>query len=147
VPIPPIVADLVRDLFAHPPTLAILGATTLRHRAAYSVPAYLQHHGATILPVNPRYAGQAILDRTCASSVVEAIEALPAHAPIDAVVMFRRSEAVADHLSDLLDAGPTVVWMQLGIRSDSVANVLEQHGIQVVQDRCLKVDHARVLGF
>lgn len=147
MPIPSAVAEHVRTLFATPPTLAIVGATPLRHRAAYSVSAYLQQHGAVMLPVNPRYAGETILGSPCASTVVDACYALPPEQPLDGVLIFRRSENVAEHLDDLLDAHPPLVWMQLRIRQDAVAHTLQQRGIHVVQDRCLQVDHARVFGW
>lgn len=144
MPIPSAVADRVRALFATPPTLAIIGATPLRHRAAYTVAAYLQRHGAVILPVNPRYEGESILGHPCTPTVAEASSA---HSSLDGVLIFRRSEGVAEHLADLLDAHPPLVWLQLGIRQDAVAHALEQRGIYVVQDRCLQVDHARVFGW
>lgn len=147
MPIPPAVAARVRDLFATPPTLAVIGATPLRHRAAYTVSAYLQQRGAVILPVNPRYVGESILGCSCTPTVVDARHARTPEQQLDGVLIFRRSEGVADHLEDLLDAHPPLVWMQLGIRQDAVARVLEQRGIDVVQDRCLQVDHARVFGW
>ena len=145
--IPSSIVDLIRALFATPPTLAVLGATPRRHRAAHYVAAYLQRNGASILPVNPHYAGEVILGSTCISTVTEATQTLSSGRRLDAVVVFRASAAVPSHLDDILQAAPHRVWLQLGIRHDPTARRLAQRGIEVVQDRCLKVDHARVFGF
>ena len=147
MPIPSPIIDHIRALFATRPLLAVLGATPRPHRAAHYVSAYLQHNGATILPVNPKYTGAVILGSPCVATVTEATQSLPSGRRLDAVVVFRTSEAVPGHLDDILHAAPHRVWLQLGIRHDPTARRLEQRGIQVVQDRCLKVDHARVFGF
>jgi predicted CoA-binding protein len=64
--------------------------------------------------------------------------------PLDMVNVFRRSQDIPPHLSDILAAKPRVVWMQLGISHDEVAEALARAGIKVVQDRCLMVDHRRL---
>jgi len=147
VPIPSAVSQAVHHLFARSPLLVVLGAHTVRHRAAWYVTDYLQSHGARILPVNPRFAGEQIHDARCMATLAEAAASPMAHAGIDAVVVFRASEALRGHQQELLDAAPRLVWFQQGIRDDRVAAALEQGGIPVVQDRCLKVDHVRVFGF
>ena len=68
----------------------------------------------------------------------------PGPLPAETAPIRRPSSA---YLDDLLEAAPDLVWLQLGIRHDPTAQQLEQRSIQVVQDRCLKVDHARVFGF
>ena len=67
--------------------------------------------------------------------------------PLDAVVVFRRSAALAGHLDELLERAPPLVWFQLGVRDNGVTKALEAAGIEVVQDRCIKVDHARYVDF
>lgn len=147
MPIPPLVVERLKRLFDGTPTLAILGASPRPHRAAHYVPAYLQEQGATVLPVNPRYADASIFGSPCQPSVVAAASCVEGNGPLDAVVVFRRASDLPGHLEDLLAARPRLVWLQLGIRHPEVAATLEAAGIEVVQDRCLKVDHARVLGF
>ena len=66
--------------------------------------------------------------------------------PVDIVDVFRRSAQVADHADEMLALRPDLVWLQSGIRNDAVARVLEDAGIPVVQDRCLMVEHRRLLG-
>jgi len=66
--------------------------------------------------------------------------------PVDILDVFRRSAQVADHADEMLALRPGLVWLQSGIRNDAVARVLEDAGIPVVQDRCLMVEHRRLLG-
>jgi predicted CoA-binding protein len=102
---------------------------------AYDVPARLQRAGHTIVPV-PAYYPQ-----------VTSILGEPVHrslatvdGPIDMVLLFRRPSDVPRHLDEILAARPGVVWMQLGIRHDEVAATLARAGMQVVQDRCAKIE-------
>ncbi len=140
---PPLAA--VQALFARPPTLVVLGAHPEPWRAAYFVTDYLQHVGATIVPVNPAYAGTSLHGTTVVATLAEARERLST-VP-DALVVFRRADALPAHLPEMLELQPRLVWMQLGVQHDSVSATLRAHGIAVVEDRCLKVDHARVFTF
>ena len=65
-------------------------------------------------------------------------------APVDMVNVFRRSEDIPPHVPDILAARPRVAWFQLGIVNDEAAETLARAGIQVVQDRCLLVEHQRL---
>ena len=147
MPLPPSVRRIVRALFERPPVLAVLGAHPEPYRPAHYVPAYLQDHGATILPVNPRYAGTPIHGTPCLPDLATAARRAEPLGGLDAIVVFRRSEALPGHLEALRAARPTVVWLQQGIGHAEVADALRTDGIEVVEDRCLKVDHARGLGF
>ncbi len=106
---------------------------------AYYVPEYMQHAGFTIIPVPVYYPdvttilGQPV-HRTLATVTP----------PADMVQLFRRPTDVPKHLDEILAAKPQVVWMQLGIRHDEVAEKLARAGIQVVQDHCTKVELARM---
>jgi predicted CoA-binding protein len=120
--------------------IAVLGAHTHPGKAANWVPEYLVSQGYEIFPVNPVFAGEAMWDQP----VVAHLDQLPG--PVDMVLVFRRSEHLADHLPAILamDPLPAVVWMQSGIRDDSVAAQLEAAGIEVVQDRCTYAEHHRL---
>ena len=133
----------LRHLFrpGHIPRIAVLGAHPNRTRAAWSVPAYLERAGAQLRPINPRHSGTVLFGQPVVAELGQLTE------PLDCVVVFRRSSALPDHLDELQAARPAVVWLQLGVRHEAVATSLEQHGIAVVQDRCIKVDHARYIGF
>lgn len=120
-------------------TVAVLGAHPDPDRPAHYVPDYLHRQGYRILPVNPSYGEEELWGRRPAATLAELDE------PVDVVVVFRRSERVADHLDDLLamDPRPRTTWLQLGIRDDAVADRLEAEGIAVVQDACMLAEHRR----
>jgi predicted CoA-binding protein len=132
----------IRDVLARAKTIAVLGAHRDASRPAHYVPRYLQAHGYRVLPVNAVQAGQQLLGETVRAKLDELAE------PVDIVDIFRRADALEAHLPDILamDPRPGAVWMQLGIRNDSVAARLTAEGIRVVQDRCAKVEHERLIG-
>lgn len=137
--------DTVNDerlsrLFEETRTIAVIGASTSSAKPAHSVPLYLQRQGYRVLPVNPAASGQELFGEPVTAAVAELKTA------VDLVNVFRRSEDVPAHLPDILAMNPLpkVVWLQLGIRNDPVARALEAAGIDVVQDRCIKVEHARL---
>ncbi len=121
--------------------VAVLGAHVRESKAAHYVPAYLDAQGYDIFPVNPVFAGKVLFGREIVASLTELAE------PVDVVVVFRRSEAVPEHLGDLLamQPKPKVVWLQSGIRHDETAAELSNAGIDVVQSRCMLADHQRWL--
>ncbi len=121
-------------------TIAVLGAHPDPHKAAFYVPDYLARKGYTVLPVNPAYAGQKLWGQAVVGRLTDLEQA------IDIVDVFRRSEALPDHLEDILAAQPKMVWLQSGIQNESFAEALRQAGIQVVQNRCLMVAHRQLLG-
>ena len=121
--------------------IAVLGIKTEAQRAtpAFYVPAYLAAHGYDIVPVPVYYPEvTAILGRP----VYRTLAAVPG--PVDMVNVFRRPAHIPPHLPDILAARPRVVWLQLGIRHDEAAETLARAGIEVVQDRCLMVEHQRL---
>lgn len=135
-------ADL-RRIIAGTKTIAVLGIKPESHSAqpAHSVPAYMQSRGFEIIPVPVYYPEvTTILGRP----VYRTLAAAAADMPIDMVNVFRRPSDIPPHLEDILAAHPKVVWMQLGISNEGVAAKLRAAGIEVVQDRCLLVDHRRL---
>lgn len=131
----------LRTLLEGARTIAVLGASARPNRAGHYVPLYLQEQGFDLLPVNPQYLGEELFGRPCVGALADL------RRPVDIVDVFRRSQDLPGHLADLLamDPLPRAVWFQLGIRNDPVAEALRQAGIDVVQDRCLMVDHRRLL--
>ncbi len=125
------------DLFRATRVVAVLGAHDDPARAAYYVPEYLRAHGYRIVPVNPALAGRTLFGEPVRASLAEIAE------PVDLVDVFRRAESLPAHLSEFLAMTPLpkVVWLQLGISHGEVARALEARGVQVVQDRCIMVDH------
>jgi predicted CoA-binding protein len=121
--------------------IAVLGIKTeaQRDQPAFYVPEYMARAGYDIVPV-PVYYPQAteILGRP----VFRTVSAVPA--PVQMVNVFRRPRDIPPHVQDILAARPRVVWLQLGIRHDEAAETWAKAGIQVVQDRCLLVEHRRL---
>lgn len=118
--------------------IAVLGIKTEAQadQPAYYVPAYLAAAGFELVPVPVYYPEvTAILGRP----VYRSLAAIPG--PVDLVDVFRPAPALAAHLDDLLAKRPAAVWLQSGIRDDGLARRLAKAGIDVVQDRCLMVDH------
>lgn len=142
------VSALVAALFDTPPLIVVLGAHPDPSRAAHYVPAALAAGGATILPVNPRHAGRRLFGTTVLPtlSAAAASPLTQARGRMDIVNVFRRGSALPAHQDELLEVTPRCVWLQLGVRHDGVARSLEAAGIRVVQDRCLKIDAARLSG-
>ncbi len=128
----------IRGMLAITRTVAVLGikAEAQSAQAAYYVPEYLQKAGYEIIPV-PVYFPEAteILGRRVYRKLVD----IPGE--VDLVNVFRRPVDIPQHVDDILAKRPRAVWFQLGIRHDEVAQVLAEAGIQVVQDRCIMVDH------
>ncbi|WP_420427698.1 CoA-binding protein [Algiphilus sp.] len=110
-----------------------------RQRPAYYVPRYLQEAGYRLFPV-PVHEPRPI--EILGEPIVPSLSALP---PVDIVNVFRRSEQLPEHEADLLQLRPRAVWFQQGIVNDAVAGRLAEAGIDVVQDRCIMVEHRRLL--
>jgi predicted CoA-binding protein len=119
--------------------IAVVGLSRKPDRPSHWVAAYLQGVGYTIIPVHP--AGGV----TLGERVHPDLRSAAATGPIDIVDIFRRSEHIPSLLDALLVVRPRLVWMQMGIRHEEVARRLEESGIAVVMDRCLAVDHQRLV--
>jgi predicted CoA-binding protein len=120
--------------------IAVVGLSRKPDRPSHGVAAYLQRAGWTGIIVYPA-PGVTLGER-----VHPDLRSARAAGPIDIVNIFRRSEHVPSLLDALLEVGPRLVWMQVGVRHDEVARVLEAAGIAVVMDRCLAVDHQSLGG-
>jgi len=128
--------DDLREAIASAERLAVIGMKP--SGPALDVPRYMEARGYAVVPVNPGYdevAGHPAADR------VDEVEG-----PVDMVVVFRRSEYVADHVDEILGMSPPprTVWMQLGIRSPEATRRLTEARIDVVQDRCLQIEYPRL---
>jgi hypothetical protein len=124
-------------------TVAVVGCSTTSGKAAHEIPAYLQRQGYEIVPVNP-FADEVLGER--AYDTLAEVEQ-----EVELVNVFRPSEEVPDIVDDVLarheDRGDVeAVWLQLGISHDEAAARAEDAGLRVVQDRCMKVEHQRLLG-
>lgn len=131
--------DAARDALAAFRTVAVLGAHSDLSRPAGYVPDYLYQQGIRILPVNPQLAGQILWTEPVRAALTDL------QAPVDAVVIFRRADALPGHLDEVLGMAPRpkLVWLQLGIAHGGFAGQLAEQGIAVVQNRCTLADHQR----
>ena len=128
----------IQTLLENVNTVAVLGLSPKENRDSHRVAKYLQTKGYKIIPVRP---GQ---EEILGEPVYKSLDDL--EGPVDLVDVFRRSEQVPEHLAEFLRVKPKAVWLQLGIRSEEVAKALTEAGIDVVMDRCMKVDHANYIG-
>lgn len=124
-------------------TIAVVGCSRQPGKPAHDVPRYLQEQGYEIIPVNP------FADEILGKPAYESLERV--EESIDLVDVFRPSEevpVVVDHVLERLEACGDVeaLWLQLGIRHDEAATRAAEAGLDVVQDRCLKVEHQRLMG-
>ena len=106
---------------------------------AQEVPEYLREKGYETIPVNPYYIEVDDIETIDRVNLIED--------EVDIVCIFRRPEAIPDHIHEivLMDPEPKLVWFQLGIRNNDAAEEIAEEGIPVVQDRCMKVEHGRLL--
>lgn len=131
--------DAIRAAVRSAKVVAVLGAHMETGRPAYYVPAALHRAGVRIVPVNKLLArqGAEVFGEKILHSLTDVRE------PVDIVDVFRSPSALMGHLDEILamDPKPKLVWLQSGIVNNEFAAAVQAAGIQVVQDRCLMVDH------
>lgn len=134
--------DRIAEIIGSTRTIAVLGMKTEAQRGqpSFDVPAYMADNGYDVIPVPVYYPDTTHI---LGKPVFRAVSDVPP--PVDMVNVFRRSQDVAAHVDDIIAAKPRVVWMQSGIAHRNAAEAFARAGIEVVQDRCLMVDHARYL--
>ncbi len=120
--------------------IALVGASSNWNRPSYFVMKYLQGKGYRVIPVNPRLAGQTLLGERAYASLRDIPE------PVDMVDIFRASDQVDPIVDDAIAIGARVVWMQLGIRNDEAGARAEAAGLEVVMNRCPKIEFGRLGG-
>lgn len=118
-------------------TVAVVGLSPKPHRDSYRVAAYMQAHGWRIVPINPN--ASEILGEKAYPSLAEAAR----HARIELVNCFRNSADIPPLVDEAIAIGARAVWMQLGIEHAQAADTARAAGLAVVQNRCLKIDHAQ----
>jgi predicted CoA-binding protein len=136
----PVNDEDLRQLLLDTKVIAVVGLSANPDRASNQVAWYLHHQGYRLFGVNPACPEPEVFGVPVVASLAEVPE------PIDIVDVFRRPEHTPDVARDAVAAGARVLWLQLGIRSDEARAVAEEAGLTYVEDRCVKVDHARLLG-
>jgi predicted CoA-binding protein len=119
-------------------TVALVGVSPNPLRSSNFVATYLTRTPYTMWPVNPN--AEEVLGLRCYPSLRD----LPG--PPDIVDCFRRASDLPEVVKEAIEVGAKVVWFQLGLRNDEAAAMAIESGLTVVQDRCLKIEHARFAG-
>ncbi|MEO8839016.1 MAG: CoA-binding protein [Herbaspirillum sp.] len=127
---------------AAPIVIAVVGLSMKPDRPSHEVAAYMQHHGYRVVPVNPMYAGTYILNEPCYATLPEAAAALKLQDQrIDIVDCFRKSSAIGPIADEAIAIGAPCLWLQLGVINQAAADKASAAGIQVIMDRCIKIEH------
>ena len=119
-------------------TIAVVGLSANWYRPSFFAAKYMQDKGYRIVPVNPNYRN--VLGEPCYPD----LRSIP-H-PVDLVDCFRKAEEMVPIARDAVAVRARVLWMQLGIRNLDAAKIANDAGLEVVMDRCVKIEHARILG-
>jgi uncharacterized protein len=136
----PIVDDIagMRRILARSRTLAVVGLSAQWYRPSYFAAKYMQDHGYRIIPVNPRY------DEVLGEKCFPDLRSIPE--PVDLVDCFRKAGDIPPLADEAIAIGAKVLWMQLGIVNEAAARRASAAGLDVVMNRCVKIEHARILG-
>ena len=136
--------DCIRGILKEVRTIAMAGASANWVRPSSFAMKYLQGKGYKVIPLNPGQAGSQILGETCYASIAD----IPG--PVDMVDIFRNSKAAGDVIDEALpmieEKQIKIIWMQLGIRNDPAAKRAEAAGLNVIMDRCPKIEYGRLFG-
>ena len=127
----------IRKILQESRTVAVVGASSKPWRDSNSIAEFLIREGYRVIPVNPKY--EEVLDLKCYPD----LKSLPM--PVDIVDIFRNPEHVEEIVDDAIAAKAKTVWMQLGVVNPKAAQKAEAAGLHVVMDRCILVDHRRLM--
>jgi predicted CoA-binding protein len=119
-------------------TIAVVGLSADWFRPSYFAAKYMQEHGYRIVPVNPRY--DAILGERCHATLATV------ETPIDIVDVFRKTEDVLPIAEQAIAIGAKCLWQQIGVKNAQAAALAAAAGLEVVMNRCVKIEHARLFG-
>ncbi|CAL63504.1 conserved hypothetical protein; putative CoA-binding protein [Herminiimonas arsenicoxydans] len=130
-------------LLAESRVIAVVGLSPKPDRPSHEVAAYLQRHGYRIIPINPACAGTHILGEHCYATLTLAAAALAEQQTrIDLVDIFRKSELVEPIVDEAIAIRARGVWLQIGVINEVATDKARAAGLDVVADRCTKIDHA-----
>jgi len=119
-------------------TVAVIGLSQKPGRESRDVGLYLRGHGYTVIPVNPA------IERWEGVASYPDLASIPG--PVDLVDIFRRAEAIDGLVDEIIAKKPKYCWFQLGVVNNAAATKLREASITVVQDRCMKIEHAALIG-
>ena len=130
--------DEIAELLNNARTIALIGASDRPSRPSYGVMKFLQDHGYRVIPVNPQITGEHVHGEYVWRELSQIGE------PIDIVDIFRRPQAAGEAVDEAIAVGAKAVWMQIGVVNEEAAARAEAAGLQVVMDRCPKIDIPRL---
>ena len=119
-------------------TIAVVGLSANWYRPSYFAAKYMLEHGYTVIPVNPAYAE--VLGQKCYPSLREVPQ------QVDIVDCFRRAEDIPVIAEEAIAIGAKVLWLQIGVINPEAVRRAEGAGLEVVMDRCVKIEYARLFG-
>ena len=128
----------LRRILTRSRVVAVVGLSASWYRPSYFAAKYLQDRGYRVIPVNPTHAE--VLGEKCYPDLAS----IPG--PVDVVDCFRRAEDMPPIARAAVAKGAKVLWMQIGIRSEEAARIALAGGLDVVMNRCVKIEHARLMG-
>jgi uncharacterized protein len=123
-------------------TIAMVGLSSDPMRPSHFAAIYMLAEGYDIIPVNPRHAGRTILGQP----VYASLDDIPPDRRVEIVDVFRKPADVPPIAEQAIAMGAKVLWMQLGIVNSEAARTARDAGLEVVMDRCVKIEHARFFG-
>ncbi|WP_316859599.1 CoA-binding protein [uncultured Cohaesibacter sp.] len=132
-------ADYIKGILTSVKTIALVGASDKQDRASHRVMKFLLEHGYHVIPINPGKEGKDILGQRVFGRLADIEE------PVDMVDIFRNSEAAGAVCDEAISIGAKVIWMQLGVINEEAAARAEKAGLQVVMDRCPKIEYPCVM--
>lgn len=136
--------DFLRKVLTRTKVVAVVGLSPNPVRPSYYVARYLQLKGMRVIPVNPGHAGSRVLGE----EIYADLASIPQDVPVDMVDIFRRSEHVPPIVDAALAHLPRLrtVWMQIGVHNDAAAAAARDAGMDVIMDRCPKIEYQRLFG-
>jgi predicted CoA-binding protein len=129
--------DHIKELLTTAGNVAVVGLSDKLDRVSYLIAEAMQNKGYRIIPVNPN--AEHILGETCYASLSDIPE------PVDIVNVFRRSDQVVSVAEEAVKIQAKVFWLQLGIYNDEAAEIAKNGGLEVIMDRCIKVEDSILL--
>ncbi len=134
--------SFLKDILTRTKTIAVVGVSPNPVRPSYYVARYLSLKGFTVIPVNPGHVGKLLFGREVVASLADC------PSTVDMVDIFRRSEHVPPIVEEALEVFPALktVWMQIGVESPEAAALAEARGMDVVMNRCPKIEYQRLFG-
>ncbi|MFT5193826.1 MAG: putative CoA-binding protein [Cellvibrionaceae bacterium] len=131
---------LIRSILQTTKTIAMVGLSPKSERPSHFVATYLQYEGFRVIPINPR------AEEILGEKAYPDLKSVPSDIKIDMVNVFRRPEDCPPLAAEAVTIGAKTIWFQLRVISQEAADIAEAGGLQVVMDRCVKIEHGRYNG-